>query len=87
MLAGKSWEELREYSRLFNFGPLCSPINIFCFLIVLGFIHSDIIQSCTLPSVLIIAILIFYLDYKPIPAGFPGVLHILNAKNDINVVL
>lgn len=63
------------------------PNQYLCFLIVLGFIHSDIIQSCTLPSVLIIAMRIFYLDYKPIPAGFTGVLPILNAKDAINVVL
>lgn len=62
-----------------------SPINILCFKIAPGFIPSDTIQSCIFRSVLIIAILIFYLDYKPIPAGvLCG--FILDDRNEIYLI-
>ena len=72
MLAGKSWENrgtMGRHSRWFTW-DLCSPINSLCFKIAPGFIYSDTIQSRIFPSLLIIAILIFYLDYEPMPAGF-----------------
>lgn len=45
-----------------------------------GFINSDTIQSYIFPSVMIIVILSFYLDFKPIPAGFSHVASFWLAK-------
>lgn len=48
-----------------------------------GFIHSDTIQSCIFPSVMIIVILSLYLDYKPIQLGFLMWLHSGWQKRDL----
>lgn len=67
-------------SRVFSWAALCSPVNILCFKMAPGFIHSDTIQSRIFPPLPIIVVLIFHLDYKPIPAGFSCVASFLMAE-------
>lgn len=68
VLAGRAWRKSRECGQALD--SSAEEINILCFKMAPGFIHSDTIQSRIFPSLPIIAVLIFHLDYKPVSAGF-----------------